>query len=56
MDWLQRIYNAIISFKDWVFNVFSYIFDILTTLWFWLTSLLSQIYDIVVEIFNSPLF
>lgn len=52
MDWLQRIYNAIISFKDWLFTVLAYIYDILQTIFYWAVSLLTWLYDIIVELLN----
>lgn len=44
------------SFFWTILDVSLYIFDILKTLRFWLTSLLSWLYDLIIQIFNSPIF
>lgn len=55
MEWIQKIYNAIISFKDWIFTVLSYVFDIFQTIFYGAVSLLSWLYDIIVEFLHLSL-
>lgn len=56
MEWLSNIYNVFNTFTQWVMNVLSYIRSILQGLWYWLQTLLTWIYDLVWDVFNSWIF
>lgn len=56
MDWLEYIAYQIVKFVDGFLNVVSYIRSILQALRYALTTMLSWIYSLIIDIFTSWLF
>ena len=53
---LQAIYTKISMFVNAIINILAYIRDILQSLWYWLTTLLTWVMDIIEKIFTSWIF
>lgn len=55
-SWLSSFYSIISNFFLSVWNVLWYIWSIFQTLRYWLTTLLSSVYDTLIKVFDTSLF
>ena len=55
-DYVSNFFEQVLSFLGSCLDVVLYIWSILQTMWYWLVTLLSSTYDLIVELFTSWLF
>lgn len=55
-DFVSNFFEQVLSFLSSCLDVVLYIWSILQTMWYWLVTLLSSTYDLIVELFTSWLF
>ena len=55
-SWFSSFYSLISSFFVSVWNILWYIRSIFQTLWYWLTTLLSSVYDTILKVFDTSIF
>ena len=55
-DWFSQFFFQITKFFNWILAVLSYIWSMLKSLRYWLTTLVSWTYDMIVDLFDSNLF
>lgn len=56
LDLLVNFWDWVVSFFSNILSVFNYILDILKTIRFWMTSLLTSVYQLAEQFFNSWFF
>ena len=55
-NWFSQFYTMLSWFFDNVLDLLAYAWSIITSVWYWLTTLLSWVYDLIEQLFTSWIF